>query len=144
MNGLMSGFAGAVCALAVGCGGGDVILTGQGDAGYMRADANVSTPPGSGITGSGGGVIEAGAADGSASASSSGATSSGEAGTTTGGSSSGSSSGGSTEPVCAPGNACGGLTNCDDECFTDKCCVLVCQCTDSSGQTGNLSCVMNC
>jgi len=140
MNGLI-GLAAAVCALAVGCGSGEIIATGEGDAGYyVRAEAGVSAPPGSGSTGGGGGLVESGTGSGS----SGGATASSGGATTGSGGGSGSSSGGPAGPVCAPGIACGGLADCDDHCFTEKCCVLVCQCTDSSGQTGTLSCVMNC
>jgi hypothetical protein len=111
------GLAAAVCVAAAGCGS-EVIATGEGDAGAGRADAGVASPRGS----SGGGATGAASSGGG----------------------SGSSSSGSSQPICAPGNACGGLVDCVDDCFSDKCCVLSCDCSDPSGQTGNLSCTMSC
>ena len=70
----------------------------------------------------------------------------GGSGSSSGSSSSGSgSSGAGTRPgLCIPGNACGGLWECMDDCYTDKCCVLDCSCTDSTGQNGSLECSLTC
>jgi hypothetical protein len=45
---------------------------------------------------------------------------------------------------CVPGGACGGVFHCQDQCYSDECCVIICDCTDPSGQSGNLTCGMYC
>lgn len=60
-----------------------------------------------------------------------------------------SSSGGGTSSsggggACVPGGACGGLWECDDDCYGDACCALYCTCTDPQGQSGNLECSLEC
>jgi hypothetical protein len=57
---------------------------------------------------------------------------------------SGSSSGGG-DALCGPGNTCGGLYYCTDPCYSSKCCALQCNCSDPTGQTGTMECLLdNC
>lgn len=42
---------------------------------------------------------------------------------------------------CEPGVACGGLEVCVDECYGDRCCLIVCSCDES---IGTLSCRLSC
>jgi hypothetical protein len=54
----------------------------------------------------------------------------------------GETAGGSS--TCVPGGACGGVFHCEDRCYSDKCCEILCDCTDPTGQAGDLSCGMYC
>lgn len=58
------------------------------------------------------------------------------------GSGSGSGSGGGAA-TCEPGGSCGGLYYCNDDCYSDRCCSLVCSCSDPTGQTGTLECSLS-
>jgi len=59
-----------------------------------------------------------------------------------GASSSGHDSGSAGNPPgqCAPGNACGGLTQCTDYCYGSRCCLLNCSC----GANDTLGCDLLC
>lgn len=104
----------------------------------------------SGAGGSGGGGAS-GSGDGAGNASNdstgagaSGAGSSGagagSAGTSGAGAGGAGSSGGSGD-LCAPDNACNGIEHCSDQCFTDACCFLDCNCWPSDGR---LHCSLYC
>lgn len=55
---------------------------------------------------------------------------------------SGSSSSSSGGPgICEPNAECGGLSQCVDSCYTDRCCYLGCACNTS---TGRLECALRC
>jgi len=117
--------------------GGSYRDSGVGTYDAGRADASVVD--------SGGGASEGGspASDAGTSSSSSGSSSGSSNGSSSG--SSGGNADASTGPgVCVPGNACGGLWECTDDCYTDKCCVLDCSCTDPSGASGTLECSLTC
>lgn len=84
---------------------------------------------------------------GSTSADGGGATGSGSGGSTSSSGSGGSGSSGSNSGStgsCVPGNACGGIYECTDNCYTEQCCVLDCSCSDSTGRSGTLECAMSC
>jgi len=68
----------------------------------------------------------------------------GAGGSGNGGTGGGTIDGGSGTGVCGPGLSCGGLWECSDTCFSERCCVLYCQCTDPSGQSGSLECQLHC
>ena len=152
------------------CGGNGTLSTGQCDPRdpYCRGGSyggGTSVPVSGAAPDSGATEYEAGSAEAGdnedddagavvigSSGSSSGSVSSSSSGSSGGGGSSGSSSssgGGSAADastsagLCVPGNACGGLWECSDDCYTDKCCVLNCSCTDSSGN-GTLNCALTC
>jgi hypothetical protein len=133
----------------------------DGDSGTNNGGSTSSGGYGGGGSTSSGGHGSSGSSGGYAS--SGGASTGGSGGTGTGGTSGGTSgsgggagagsssgSGGTSGQndagpgLCAPGNACGGLWACSDDCYTEKCCSLVCDCTDPSGQSGTLECTMTC
>jgi hypothetical protein len=125
-------------------GGASVPVSGAGtdsggagyEAGSAEAGDNENDDAGVVVIGSSGG--SGGGASSSSSGSSGG--SSGSSSSSGGGSAADASTGGG---LCVPGNACGGLWECSDNCYTDKCCVLNCSCTDSSGN-GTLNCALTC
>jgi hypothetical protein len=140
---------------AVACGGNGSLVSGGCD-----PDDPQCVPPPSGGSSSGGtshdsgvtvneaGSVEAGV-DASDASRGSNADSGSSSGSSSGGSGSSSSGSGGAEAgsgagVCIPGNACGGLWECTDDCYTGKCCVLDCSCTDPSGATGTLDCSLTC
>ena len=67
-----------------------------------------------------------------------------------GGSSSGGSSGavggdGGGAGPCTPNAVCGGLSICNDPCYSDKCCDLRCTCDrDANDPDGRLDCTLQC
>lgn len=116
---------------AVACGGNGSLVTGGCEPDDTRC---VSAPSGGGSSSSGSGASrEAGAAVNEAGDE--------DAGGQTGG---GRAEAGGSPGLCIPGNACGGLWACNDDCYTDKCCSLACSCTDSTGQSGTLECSLAC
>jgi hypothetical protein len=87
------------------------------------------------------GVVVIGSSGGASSSSSGGSGGTGSSSSSSGGGSAADASTGAS--LCVPGNACGGLWECSDDCYSDKCCVLNCSCTDSSGN-GTLNCALTC
>jgi hypothetical protein len=143
---------GAVAAAlsAVACGGNGSLVGGGCDPDDAYCP---SSPPGGGSSGSGSGTSrDAGAAQhdgGSTEAGSEAGAFGSDAGSSGSGSGSsgsgGDNSGAGAQPgLCIPGNACGGLWECTDDCYADKCCVLDCSCTDPTGQSGTLQCSLTC
>ncbi|MGH7280753.1 MAG: hypothetical protein ACRELY_04460 [Polyangiaceae bacterium] len=99
---------------------------------YRVADAGVSMDDS-------GAIADAGVKTDASQAASGGSSGAGASGQSSGsGSGSGASGGGSA--TCEPNGSCGGLYYCNDDCYSDRCCSLVCSCSDPTGQTGTLEC----
>jgi hypothetical protein len=125
-------------------GGGTIAppVVNAGDAGRTANDAGTAEAGHGGDSGSNnGGSTSSGGYSSSGSTSGSGG---GNGGGSSGGADAAGPETGGRPGICGPGNACGGLWACSDGCYTDKCCSLVCDCTDPSGQNGTLECTMTC
>ncbi|MCA9565680.1 MAG: hypothetical protein KC561_19415, partial [Myxococcales bacterium] len=48
---------------------------------------------------------------------------------------------GSEPGECVPGNACGGISSCRDYCYSDRCCTLICGCSNDATLLCDLECL---
>ena len=124
----------------VGCGSADSVNDGKnGESGGAASSAAGQA----GASGTAGGDAASGSAgSGPASGGSAGG---GSAGTSTGsggapGGSGGAPGGNGSNDLCSPGIACAGIDFCQDNCFTDDCCTLVCNCNGDD----RLGCELYC